>query len=138
MYLIYNNNNLYNIYIYIYLKVKDWHLFLLHQRSISVHFVSFQSTSVYFSPCDRLRSSLVHLSPFWCPLWSTLVHLSSFGQFGSFWHTYLKMRKEGLRVPILYSNLLKNIDLKLVSNSIKFYNLISNLFHIYLMNPNSF
>ena len=48
------------------------------------------------------------------------------------------MGKEGLRVPILYSNLLKNIDLKLVSNSIKFYNLISNLFHIYLMNPNSF
>ena len=48
-----------------------------------------------------------------------LVH---FSLFNPFWYTYLRIEKGkfGLRIPILNSNLFKNIDTKLVQNFIKF------------------
>ena len=41
-------------------------------------------------------------------------------------------------VPILYMNLFKNIDLNPFQTLLNFSNLISNLIHIDLMNPNLF
>ena len=52
---------------------------------------------------------------------STLIHSVNFGPLWSIL-VYLRMGKDmfGLKVVILNPNLLKNIDLKLISNSIKF------------------
>ena len=83
---------------------------------------------------------LVNFGPF-SPILSILSTSAHLVQFGLPWSIYLRMRKIGfeLKVPILNPNLLKNMDLKLVSslniwelhfNTSSIYNFCSSLLEI--------